>query len=300
MKLTNINNPVFKDLVNLNLIDKNNLRLFLNKTRDSNIKSYIDSNSKIIFLEKYDKKKNYYIKKKTNRKFFLKKSVSNLAFEDKKILTQNLDDDYRRFLQFKKLIKNKSILDFGCGKGRFIKMCKKISKKSYALEVNKDYIKELKKILTTKKDLKNFNKTKFDIITMFHVLEHLPNQIEVIKSLLQKLKKNGKLIIEVPSAHDFLFKVKGLNSFKNFTMWSEHLILHTSESLKKFSLYAGAKKIKIKYLQRYNFSNHYGWIVDNLPGGHEKYGFSSIINRKYQRHLEKKGESDTLIAVLQK
>ena len=64
MKLHNIDNPVFKDLLNLNLIDKNNLKLFLNKTRDSNIKSYIDSNSKIIFLEKYDRNKNYYIKKK--------------------------------------------------------------------------------------------------------------------------------------------------------------------------------------------------------------------------------------------
>jgi 2-polyprenyl-3-methyl-5-hydroxy-6-metoxy-1,4-benzoquinol methylase len=300
MKLTNINNPVFKDLVNLNLINTNNLKLFLNKTRDSDIKSYIDLDSKIIFLEKYDKNKKYYIKKKTNRKFFLKKSVSSLKFEDKKILIKNLDDDHRRFDQFKGLIKNKSILDFGCGKGRFIKMCQKISKKVYALEVNKSYIKELKKILTIKKDLKNFNKTKFDIITMFHVLEHLPNQIEVIKSLLQKLKKNGKLIIEVPSAHDPLFKVKGLVSFKNFTMWSEHLILHTSESLKKFCLNAGAKKIKIKYFQRYNFSNHYGWIVDNLPGGHEKYDFSSKINTVYQRNLEKKNETDTLIAVLQK
>ena len=300
MKLSNINNPVFKDLLNLNLVDKNDLRLFLNKTRDSNIKSYIDLNSKIIFLEKYNRNKNYYIKKKTNRKFSLKRSVSSLKFKDKNILSKNLDDDHRRFIQFKRLIKNKSILDFGCGKGGFIKMCQNISKQSYALEVNDDYVKELKKDLTIKKNLKDFNKTKFDIITIFHVLEHLPNQIEVIKSLLKKLKTNGKLIIEVPSAHDFLFKVKGLNSFKNFTMWSEHLILHTSESLKKFCENAGAKKIKIKYFQRYNFSNHYGWIVDNLPGGHEKHNFSRIINTEYQRHLEKKKESDTLIAILQK
>lgn len=300
MKLSKINNPVFKDLINLNLIDKNNLRLFSNKTRDSNIKSYIDLNSEIIFLEKYNKNKSYYIKKKTNRKFYSKESVSNLKFQNKKILSKNLDDDKRRFFQFKRLIKNKSILDFGCGKGRFIKMCQNISKKSYALEVNEEYIKELKKDLIIKKNLNDFNKTKFDVITIFHVLEHLPNQIEVIKLLLQKLRTNGKLIIEVPCAHDFLFKVKGLNSFKNFTMWSEHLILHTFESLKKFSENAGAKKTKIKYFQRYNFSNHYGWIVDKLPGGHEKHDFPSIINKEYQKYLEKKRTSDTLIAVLQK
>ena len=105
MKLSNINNPVFKDLLNLNLVDKNDLRLFLNKTRDSNIKSYIDLNSKIIFLEKYNRNKNYYIKKKTNRKFSLKRSVSSLKFKDKNILSKNLDDDHRRFIQFKRLIK---------------------------------------------------------------------------------------------------------------------------------------------------------------------------------------------------
>ena len=33
---------------------------------------------------------------------------------------------------------------------------------------------------------------------MFHVLEHLPYQIDTLKSIHSKLKKGGKIIIEVP------------------------------------------------------------------------------------------------------
>ena len=54
--------------------------------------------------------------------------------------------------------------------------------------------------------LDNINsfKHKFDVITMFHVLEHIPYQIDTLKVLKSKLKNKGKIIIEVPHAEDFL------------------------------------------------------------------------------------------------
>ena len=69
---------------------------------------------------------------------------------------------------------------------------------------------------------------------MFHVLEHIPHQIQTLKIIKKNLKKNGKLIIEVPHADDFLLNFDELKEFKDFTFWSEHLILHTFFSLKKF------------------------------------------------------------------
>ena len=300
MKLNNINNPVYYELLNLKLIKKKNLNIFWNKTRDSKIKSYIDRKTEVIFLEKFIKNEVFYKRKKTTRTFFKNRSLSNIKIKKKKIITKNLDDDFRRYSDYKKILKNKKILDFGCGKGRFIKFCQKISKYNYAVEVNDYYINELKKSVKVNRNIEDFEGIKFDIITMFHVLEHLPNQVDTIKLLLKHLKKTGILIIEVPSAHDFLFKIKNLDSFKNFTMWSEHLILHTHNSLKKICIAAGAKKIKIDFFQRYNFSNHFGWIVDGLPGGHEKYMFDKKINSVYQSFLEKNKTSDTLIATIKK
>ena len=75
---------------------------------------------------------------------------------------------------------------------------------------------------------------KFDSIFLFHVFEHLVNPIEVLTQLQSKLKKNGNLIIEVPHANNLLLKKLKIKSFINFTLWSEHLILHTKQSLKCF------------------------------------------------------------------
>ena len=140
---------------------------------------------------------------------------------------------------------------------------------------------------------------KFDLITMFHVLEHIPYQVETLKVLKSKLKKRGKIIIEVPHANDFLILQDELKEFKNFTFWSEHLILHTHNSLKKILSKAGFKNIKIQYYQRYNFSNHLGWFLKKQPGGH--YFYKEIINDKlntsYCENLKRLRQTDTLIAI---
>ena len=134
---------------------------------------------------------------------------------------------------------------------------------------------------------------------MFHVLEHIPFQVEIIKKIKKKLKSNGKLIVEVPSALDFLLKFKNLPEFKNFTFWSEHLVLYTDKSLKKVLLKSGFKKIKIFFYQRYNFANHLGWFIDRKPGGHQRYDDMNTkeLNKFYVNFLKNTKSTDTLIAV---
>lgn len=134
---------------------------------------------------------------------------------------------------------------------------------------------------------------------MFHVLEHLPYQVKTLKSLKSRLNRKGKIIIEVPHAEDFLILQKELKEFKDFTFWSEHLILHTYKSLKTVLLKSGFKKINIKYYQRYNFSNHLGWFLKKKPGGHEFYKkiISKELNLSYCENLKNLGQTDTLIAI---
>ena len=71
----------------------------------------------------------------------------------------------------------------------------------------------------------------FDTIFSFHTLEHLPNQIEVLKNLKNYINIGGSLIIEVPHANDFLLKKLEVEEFKEFTLWSQHLILHINHLL---------------------------------------------------------------------
>ena len=98
---------------------------------------------------------------------------------------------------------------------------------------------------------------------------------------------------------EILINNKELNSFKKFTFWSEHLILHTYKSLKTILTKSGFKNIDIKFYQRYDFSNHLGWFLKRKPGGHNFYKeiISDSLNSSYCENLKKLGLTDTLIAI---
>ena len=83
-----------------------------------------------------------------------------------------------------------------------------------------------------------------------------------------KIKKGGKIIIEVPHAKDILISYFNLESFKSFTFWSEHLILHTRESISRFLTVAGFKDVEVFGIQRYPLANHFYWLKEGKPGGH--------------------------------
>jgi 2-polyprenyl-3-methyl-5-hydroxy-6-metoxy-1,4-benzoquinol methylase len=282
-----LKNPIIKELVDLKLINLKNCSVISKTTRDKKIKVLQDKKSGIIFLEKFVRDKKYYqLDRKMSQKDIAR--YTNLL----------KNDDKRRFNQFKNALKSKRILDFRCEFGGFLKNITN-SKKLHGLEINKNCIKFLKKKGINVIDNLENNKLKFDVITMFHVLEHLPNQINILKKLRQNLDNNGKIIIEVPSASDLLISFKNLKSFKKFTFWSEHIILHTRDSLKKFLKAAGFKNIRVINFQRYDLNNHLGWFLNNSPGGHLifKDVFDEELNATYSDFLVRKNKTDTLIAI---
>ena len=132
---------------------------------------------------------------------------------------------------------------------------------------------------------------------MFHTLEHIPSQISCLKMLKNKLYPNGKIIIEVPHANDVLISKTKLNKYLKFIFIQEHLIVHTTNSLKKLLKYCGFKNIKIKYFQRHNLNNFIFWTTKGKPDGHN---LLNIVNRqtniKYDKYLIRNKITDTLIA----
>jgi SAM-dependent methyltransferase len=98
------------------------------------------------------------------------------------------------------------LLDVGCGMGAFL-FCikKKIPKLNLTgLEVSAKNIKYLENY-----DINLINgffikqKKQFDVITCLQVLEHVFDLNKFITNLKNSLKKNGKLVIEVPHVIDF-------------------------------------------------------------------------------------------------
>lgn len=290
-------NEIYKLLIKYKLIKNKNLLIFHNKTRDNKkLESYIDRTTNIIFLEKA-KNDIYYKNKKTEKNEELETKTHYGKFQN-----NPLNDSQRRLKQFRKFIENKTILDFGCGSGDFLLKSQKILKKGIGIDLNLKKIKYLnRKNITFFKnidEIKDLN-FKFDSIFLFHVFEHLINPDLILKQFKSKLKKTGNLIIEVPHANDLLLKKLKNKSFINFTLWSEHLILHTKNSLKCFLEKAGFKNNKIFFYQRYNLNNHLGWLICHKPGGHIYY--NKLSNEKeidqYNTLLTKKKYSDTIYSV---
>jgi 2-polyprenyl-3-methyl-5-hydroxy-6-metoxy-1,4-benzoquinol methylase len=246
---------------------------------------YQDRKSKIIFLEK----------NLLNTKYYAQHYDNSILNNNKHNKIKPPNDDLRRLMILKKNIKkNKKILDFGCGSGSFLKTISNYTKNLYGVELKNSTVKKYSnnKFFLIKKNIEDFN-IKFDIITMFHSLHYMPNQLEILRKIYFKLNKKGKLIIELPNATDLLFQLK---SFRKFTLCKESLIWHTENSILVFLRKSGFKKIKINYIQRFGLINHLYWFIYGEPGGHNKYKnfFFDTINKFYINELKKNMITDTL------
>ncbi len=100
---------------------------------------------------------------------------------------------------------SKNILDVGCGTGDFLLKCKNNGWDVTGVEPNKNAndlaTSKLFESTTLKihQNLFDLKQEKFDVITLWHVLEHVPNLEDYILKLKSLLKPDGILIIAVPN-----------------------------------------------------------------------------------------------------
>ena len=94
----------------------------------------------------------------------------------------------------------KNILDVGAGTGDFLSVCKNNSWTVFGTEPNTDARNiAAKKGVMLQENLSKIKNSKFDVITLWHVLEHVENLQEYISELENLLSENGRLIIAVPN-----------------------------------------------------------------------------------------------------
>ncbi|PKN00415.1 MAG: hypothetical protein CVU78_01315 [Elusimicrobia bacterium HGW-Elusimicrobia-2] len=162
-----------------------------------------------------------------------------------------------RFLRGKRIYRYKKtgrILDVGCGDGSFLNLMKLSRWEVAGVETAETGIKRCaQKKINAQHDI-NFPDEYFDVITLWHSLEHIENPPGILKKLYRVLSKKGKLIISVPNIESMeyvLFK----RSWFHLDL-PRHLRHFSPGTLKKLLLKAGFRTLRISH---YSFEyNPYG------------------------------------------
>ncbi len=149
------------------------------------------------------------------------------------------------------------LLDFGAGKGQFLKIAKSENWEGIGIETatkraefgRKQYRVEILEGYYSHGQIQAGN---FDLITLNHVLEHLPDPVGLLNRLLDaNLAPGGICYIEVPRENSWQAKLAGKNWMhwdipKHLTHWTEAGLLSQMELLgyrkvddRRFSLHLG-------------------------------------------------------------
>ena len=98
-----------------------------------------------------------------------------------------------------KYSKTGSILDFGCGTGEFLNSMKNSGWAIDGVEPSDGARAKAQQLTSQKISEKLSTQNQFDVITAWHVVEHVPNLNETVSKLKSHLKRNGIVFIAVPN-----------------------------------------------------------------------------------------------------
>lgn len=291
-------NRIQSCLISLGICTPDSIQEFYPRVRDrDDVQVMRCSKSGVIFLSRSDHITETRYKDHSSFPYYWS------ACDRKQAVLDCYEDDIRRAKQFDSLIRNKRWLDVGTGVGGVLDLLSAQAAEACAVEPQASARQELLRCgYRVYEDVGAVEDDHFDVVTLFHVLEHLPDSLDVLRVTVQKMVVGGRIIIEVPHANDFLITFLDLEAFKRFTFWSEHLILDTRQSLEIFLREAGFVDICVIGYQRYPLANHMYWLANGKPGGHREWPFllDAGLDSAYRNLLAQMDKTDTLIAVARK
>jgi len=170
--------------------------------------------------------------------------------------------------------KNKTLLDIGCGTGMFLQVCKSNGWQIAGIEPDataREQAKKRNQVPIEEDLLAAYDGKLFDVITMWHVLEHVHDLDKVVSKLKKLLEPAGTLIVAVPNCDSLDAKIYQ----ENWAAYDvpRHLYHFTQESI------------------RVLFQKHKLKVKDTLPMKLDAY-YVSLLSIQYRE-----GETNYLEAI---
>jgi 2-polyprenyl-3-methyl-5-hydroxy-6-metoxy-1,4-benzoquinol methylase len=193
----------------------------------------------------------------------------------------------------------RKILDIGCGTGEFLACCKKAGWEVKGIEPNRKprefAIREHKVEVLDEIELASLTKPAFDVITLWHVLEHVHPLAERMIKIRQILYESGTVIIAVPNCNSW-----DANRYKNF--WAaydlpRHIYHFSQSTIKQLANNSGFEIEKIIPMKMDAF--YISLLSEKYSKGYSNY-FSALKNGILSNNFARKNkmEYSSLIFVM--
>jgi len=242
------------------------------------------------------------------------KEILSINNRDKIHYTEMLKNESLRRLNILEknieLTHKKNIIDIGGGTCEFVKLIenKYINISLTVLEpgitrineINEEKINKINQFLDD--DFSKSNEKKYDIVTTFHVLEHVLNPIQFIKNCYTILKDDGLLYIEVPNQNNDLLLLS--DYYKN-NIWycKAHISYFTKETLIYIFEKLNIKNYVFHSHERYDYDNYLHWITHNKPqkvSSYYKNENNSLDEEKWVKRRDIDFTSDAMYVIIYK
>lgn len=158
-------------------------------------------------------------------------------------------------------IKNKNLLEIGCGVGRFLYECKLQGANVTGIDISPGSVALAKKYFNldiVQVDLSEalscgiVKKESFDLVCIFELIEHVKFPLAFLQDICYVLKPGGNLIISTPNFEYFYFLGKSADVV---TRWQEHLQFFTPETLEDIIIKAGFKSLLVTTVNNLEFGD---------------------------------------------
>ena len=183
-------------------------------------------------------------------------------------------------------IRNKSVLDIGCGGGSFLDNIKGLTNQISCVEPNIAFQKSLRNSgYEVFNDINDINGKTYDLLTAFHVIEHVDDPVSFLKFISEKMNLGSRLIITTPNLNDILFNT--LYEYKQFFYRKAHNFYFDEISLRNLGNIADLNCKKFTFKHRYSASNFFYWLKDKKPCGNKKFdGINYLFDKFWASYLE--------------
>jgi len=202
-------------------------------------------NCGLVFVDPQPEKEEIEQFYKTHQNFYLerynRKKISKLKRSEKDIKR------IQKFLKSKCNFSKISLLDIGCGCGFLLKSASDIGWDVCGIDISESEVKYAKTQFGVNAKVAHFPEEVnlphyfFNVITMFDLIEHLPNPFKGLKKCFHLLYPGGFLVIGTPNIQHF--KAKRLKEKWLDLKPPEHLFYFSFSTLKSLCEKAGFKYI---------------------------------------------------------